>query len=504
MPAKNTQMQKSAAQRPKKISANSNTPLITEKELLTTVPSSISYSTISHYDFFNHGKSRIPSKIFHWENFIEMVKNHSIDNVLKKYEKPSIPLSHAPITVKEELTQVIDLQLVRPLTSKLNHDDLELCKLSENLLIDWVVVNDNDQILASVASRTHRVLRTKNDDDIIKAHQQNIGDFADNVNEVYDYMCELGLKYSVLTTYEFTWFLKRSENDPSVLLISNCQKNDSNDPTILQTWNYLFHLSKKESLLTPWPTILPSVNTEYFADYPYARYSPSVENFPESSTVIYRKRQFSVEEDDYEIKNSRRREDFSEGSSSSSYATVFRSYDIIDWNNIIVKNEIGGDGFVHLVEYNGEQLVLKSAEGSDWRKIDLEKEVRMYKRLSAVQGVHIPRMKYSGFTLRNERYILATEVIEQTSTLCQRHKEEALRAIKAIHSLGVIHNDIRESNFIVGKTIDENDNEERLFIINFQSSKDFKEEQRVQLTSYHIYMEKEKEKVEELFNQLPN
>ena len=43
-----------------------------------------------------------------------------------------------------------------------------------------------------------------------------------------------------------------------------------------------------------------------------------------------------------------------------------------------------------------------------------------------------------------------------------------------------------------------------IFIINFQSSKDFKEEQRVQLTSYHIYMEKEKEKVEELFNQLPN
>ena len=113
-------------------------------------------------------------------------------------------------------------------------------------------------------------------------------------------------------------------------------------------------------------------------------------------------------------------------------------------------------------------------------------------------------MKYSGFTLRNERYIIAIEVIEQTSKLCQRHKEEALSAIKAIHSLGVIHNDIRESNFIVGKSIDENDNEERLFIINFQSSKDFKEEQRVQLTSYHIYMEKEKEKVEELFNQLPN
>ncbi|CAB4422798.1 unnamed protein product [Rhizophagus irregularis] len=152
------QMHSSVRRRKKIINSDSRTPLITEKELLTTIPSSISYSTQSHYDFFNHGKSRFPSKVFHWENFIEMVKNHSIDNILKKYEKPNIPLAHAPISTKEELNQVIELQIVRALTSKLNHDDLELSKSTNNSLIDWNVLNESDQIIASVASRTHRVL----------------------------------------------------------------------------------------------------------------------------------------------------------------------------------------------------------------------------------------------------------------------------------------------------------------------------------------------------------
>ncbi|RIA85875.1 hypothetical protein C1645_830154 [Glomus cerebriforme] len=521
MPAASYYMQmKSSVQRPKKINPNSLTPLITEKELLTAIPSSISYSTQSYYDFFNHGKSRSPRKVFHWENFIEMVKNHKIDNVIKKYEKPSVPLGHAPITTKEELIQVIDVQIVRPLTSKLNHVDLELCKPTESSLINlinWNVINDYNQIIASLASRTHRVLRTKNEDDVIDAYQQNTGDFADNINEVYDYMCELGLKYSVLTTYEFTWFLKRSDDDPSILLISKCQKIDTIDPTILQSWNYLLYLSKNEPLLTPYPTIIPSnnninnnlQNNEYFLEYSYENYpyiSSSIENFTSSSTG---KRPISNDDENFEIKKFRHNyqhhhdNTFSEDLSSPSSSNYFTSYGIMNWDNIIIKNEIGIN--FYLAEYNGEQLSLKYTDPSDQRKFDLEKESRIYKRLSSIQGVYIPRVKYNDFTLKGEKYVLATEHIKQTSTLSKNHKEEALKAVKAIHSLGIIHNDIRESNFIVGRNNDnDNANDERVFIIDFRLSKDFKEEQRVQLTSYHIYMEKEKEKVEELFNQLPN
>src|SRR5256885_15563228 len=93
-------------------------------------------------------------------------------------------------------------------------------------------------------------------------------------------------------------------------------------------------------------------------------------------------------------------------------------------------------------------------------------------------------MKYSGFTLRSERYILATEVIEQTSKLCQGHKEEALRATP---------------NFIVGKVLMRMIMKKDLLLSIVNHQKILKKEQRVQLTSYHIYMEKEKEKVEELF-----
>lgn len=509
------QMNASVVRRRKKIiNSDSRTPLITEKELLTTIPSSISYSTQSHYDFFNHGKSRFPSKVFHWENFIEMVKNHSIDNVLKKYEKPTIPLGHAPISTKEELNQVIELQIIRSLTSKLNHDDLELCKFTNNSLIDWKVINDeSDQIIASVASRTQRVLRTNDDHDVIDAYQHNTGDFADNINEVYDFMCELGLKYSVLTTYEFNWFIKRADDDSTILLISNCQKSDSNNPTILQSWNYLLYLSKNESLLTPCPIIPSNIittttttnsssNTDYFIDYSYERFpystsTSSIETFnlPSTSSINYGKRPISFsndDDDDSDFKKFRHDDNFS-------YITV----DFLNWNNIILKNEIINDIF--LAEYDGHDLALKFTEVNDKRRFDLEKEARIYKRLSVIQGVYIPRVKYNGITLKGEKYVLATEHIIQTSRLSQIHKEAALTTIKAIHSLGIIQNDIRESNFIVGRNHNnDNVNDERVFIIDFRLSKDFKEEQRVQLSSYHIYMEKEKEKVEEIFNLLPN
>ncbi|GBB93586.1 hypothetical protein RclHR1_00220020 [Rhizophagus clarus] len=501
--------------RKKIINSDSRTPLITEKELLTTIPSSISYSTQSHYDFFNHGKSRFPSKVFHWENFIEMVKNHSIDNVIKKYEKPSIPLAHAPISTKEELNQVIDLQIVRALTSKLNHDDLELCKSINNSLIDWNVINESDQIITSVASRTHRVLRTNHDHDVIDAYQHNTGDFADNINEVYDFMCELGLKYSVLTTYEFTWFIKRSQDDSSILLVSKCQKNDSNDPTILQSWNYLLYLSKNEPLLPPCPIFTPPPpppppssssniqnHPDYFIDYSYERFpyttTTSVDHFispPSTSSVAHGKRPVTNDDDvDFEVKKFRHDDD---------YLTDFTSFNILNWNNIFIKKEFIND--IYLAEYNGHDLSLKFTEGNnDTRKSDLEKEARIYERLSVIQGVYIPRLKYTGFTLNGEKFVLATEHIRQSSRLSRKHKEAALTTIKAIHSLGIIQNDIKESNFIVAR-IDNNDNvnEERVFVIDFRLSKDFKEEQRVQLTSYHIYMEKEKEKVEDLFNNLP-
>ncbi|PKC17064.1 hypothetical protein RhiirA5_464355 [Rhizophagus irregularis] len=514
------QMHSSVRRRKKIINSDSRTPLITEKELLTTIPSSISYSTQSHYDFFNHGKSRFPSKVFHWENFIEMVKNHSIDNILKKYEKPNIPLAHAPISTKEELNQVIELQIVRALTSKLNHDDLELSKSTNNSLIDWNVLNESDQIIASVASRTHRVLRTNNDHDVIDAYQHNTGDFADNINEVYDYMCELGLKYSVLTTYEFNWFIKRSEDDSSILLISKCQKSDSNNPTILQSWNYLLYLSKNESLLTPYPIIPSNIitttitttttntntssNTDYFIDYSYERFpystsaSSSIETFniPSTSSINYGKRPITStndDDDDSDFKKFRHDDD------NLSYITV----DFLNWNNLKLKNEIIND--IYLAEYDGHHLALKFTEVNDKKRFDLEKEARIYKRLSVIQGVYIPRLKYNGITLKGEKYVLATDHIIQTSRLSRIHKEAALTTIKAIHSLGIIQNDIQESNFIVGRNHNnDNVNDERVFIIDFRLSKDFKEEQRVQLSSYHIYMEKEKEKVEELFNLLPN
>ncbi|CAI2183263.1 12696_t:CDS:1 [Funneliformis geosporum] len=476
-----------------KINRDPNVPVITEKELLANIPPHITYSAQTHYDFFNHGKSRFPSKVFHWNNFTEMVKNHNIDDVLKKYERPKITLGHAPVSTKEELTQIIEIQIINALTSKLNHDDIELCKLAENLLIDWNVVNNCDQVLASIALRTRRVLRLK-EDDVIQAYRQNTGDFADNINEVYDYMCELGLKYSILTTYEYTWFLKRSEDDNSILLISPCQRTENNDPTILQSCNYLLHLSKNEPLMLPCPTVIKEI--DYFRD-DYLDYDSETFSGPSH------KRLYSgSEEGNFEIKRFRHDESMLDGSlhHTNEDDNIIRG--IMNWNKVIIKNEIGNssNGIIYLVEYNGEELEIKFTERDDWRRADLEKEARIYKRLSNLQGIHIPQVKYIGFTLKGEKYVFATEHIKKTSRLLQRHKEKALNAIKEIHSAGIIHMDICESNFIVGH-IDDKD-EERVFVIGFYSSKDFKDEQHAPIASYHIYMESEKKKVENLFTQL--
>jgi tRNA A-37 threonylcarbamoyl transferase component Bud32 len=66
-------------------------------------------------------------------------------------------------------------------------------------------------------------------------------------------------------------------------------------------------------------------------------------------------------------------------------------------------------------------------------------------------------------------YVVCTRYIERASTLQRRHKKNALQVIVTMHRLGILHNDIRADNFIVGKDYF-SPTGERIYVIDFHLS----------------------------------
>ena len=80
------------------------------------------------------------------------------------------------------------------------------------------------------------------------------------------------LRYGVITTYDYSWFLCRSFEGPKLLLISPAISYDSRDPTILQCFFHLASLARDDKHRAPSPdscfsTDRSNLTSDFDSDY---------------------------------------------------------------------------------------------------------------------------------------------------------------------------------------------------------------------------------------------
>lgn len=98
------------------------------------------------------------------------------------------------------------------------------------------------------------------------------------------------------------------------------------------------------------------------------------------------------------------------------------------------------------------QVAIKTALAPRVQEL-LQNEATIYGHMQAAQGFVVPRLVYGGRGVGDRGYILATELIHgealsddnASPELCQA----ALTALRTVHSMGVVHGDLKRSNLLV-------------------------------------------------------
>jgi len=96
----------------------------------------------------------------------------------------------------------------------------------------------------------------------------------------------------------------------------------------------------------------------------------------------------------------------------------------------------------------------------------MQSEIKIYQLLYKIQGKYIPKLVCYGYYGGGMGYVMGMTIV---GTMLSFHKIEkwqknqALRALKIIHSNNILHNDIRKENILVN-------DEGNIFFIDFGKS----------------------------------
>ena len=268
------------------------------------------------------------------------------------------------------------------------------------------------------------------------------------IRQIFGYLCHNGLRYGVITTYDYSWFLCRSFEGPKLLLISPAISYDSRNPTILQCFFHLASLARndKHRALSPdtyFSTDHGNLTSGYDNNYQSdigqrGRGGPSHQNTEKRELRRSRRNAGKDVEEPRNIKSSAKTE-------------VQR----FGWNAFHVMGVLGGgrSGKVFKATFQQEEVALKICD--IWQHPEYEaemlNEVAVYKHLERLQGRSIPKFKGAGYT-SGGLFALMTEMsgipidIENLSDF-ERHK--VVKTLCNIHNEGVIHNDIKLDNILV-------------------------------------------------------
>jgi predicted Ser/Thr protein kinase len=249
------------------------------------------------------------------------------------------------------------------------------------------------------------------------------------IQQIYNYMVENQLQYGALSTYEHHWFLYRPKETPSKLLISETLQSQSESPSVLKAYAYII-LQASSDHFSPKPDII----------------AVPVDGVTKESTSTRVTRSMVKKEE----KSSNK------GSSSSTSGTSQPNQESFSFVDFKFKGILGGGraGNTLLSEFRGDVIALKTTDLSKTPHIleEMKKEVEIYKVLADIQGKYIPKLVCYGYYGGGMSFVIGTTLIGTTlrDHITEQQKTKAIEALKAIHDHGVLHNDVREENILIG------------------------------------------------------
>ncbi|PKK61953.1 kinase-like protein [Rhizophagus irregularis] len=407
------------------------------EEALSCVPPPVTYSpscVTSKTTTKVNGEP--PSKVLLWRNLFDQVNKYCFDQQ-PKFERPRFVVKE--IVNEEDVQVAMDVNMCMVLSSLMtpgyNFSRLPThttgvpdftCFYLASLLVLTIEVK-RKHVLQEIGENTLPEFYRKNE----KARMV--------VQQIFNYMEENNLRYSILSTYDSHWFLKREHTK---LWISRTLPLQSVSPPVLKTYAYLAQHAQSD------PYSLHPLQVPVQAD-----------GDNNSRTLRSHSKLLSNQAPDQQ--------------SSSDYSQTYytsvgqhNNYSFADFKFQSILGE-GRSGKTLLCEFRGNTIALKSADLSK-TPLDIveemKKEVEIYKILADIQGKYIPKLICYGYYGGGMSFVIGMTIVG--TPLCDDHKltkqqkAQALKALKKIHDHGILHNDIREENILV-------DSKGNVFLIDF-------------------------------------
>ncbi|KAF9419549.1 hypothetical protein BGZ76_004228, partial [Entomortierella beljakovae] len=290
------------------------------------------------------------------------------------------------------------------------------------------------------------------------------------LKQILGYMFYNGFKYGVLTTFNQTWFLKRTgpqgEIDQSTrdLVVSPTINRDQNNPSLLQSYLWFIRQVSDDVNAKMDP---PDKQTIHKASNRIGKVRKAAKNARKKVKSIFTK---------------------PKAKESQTEIVTVPSFENM---NLIRFTDNGAD--TYSASWQGEEVVVKKCD--IWKRPlimeELEHEASIYETLIALQGTYIPRMKLAGISNGLDMVLVTENCGTSIHNIQPSHSdcEKIRKALSEIHKLGVLHGDIRPENFLMKEV----GHATRVFVIDFGLSN---------LISDEDSFQKEKEELDELLSKL--
>jgi len=251
----------------------------------------------------------------------------------------------------------------------------------------------------------------------------------DVIQQIYNYMGENELRYGILATYDNHWFLRREHTE---LWISKTILLQSESPPVLKAYAYLARQAKEDpQSLNPLRVPVPAHG--------------------DNDSRILRSQSKNQSVNQQTTSNQQSSSAFG---ASSNIPVDQQKFSFVDFKFKGILGE-GRSGKTLLCEFRGDTIALKSVDLSKappYVLEEMQKEVEIYKDLADIQGKYIPKLICYGYYGGGMSFVIGMTIVGTSLSeqkIKKRQKTRAIKGLEAIHSHGILHNDIREENILI-------------------------------------------------------
>ena len=385
-----------------------------------------------------------PASVVGWQDFTREAKSLALSDITPWYNEPRF-IRHV-VSEEWDVKYALNINILHVLSDRIGSNQIPkevFTRQSGHREVQGepaFLLVSGDRLILAIEVKTKWDLPV---DDIVEVYQENLKDLAENrappvsvidqIKEIYAYMGHNELQYGVLSTYENTWFLRRPQDTPGELFISDAVMNSAADPTLLQCFAYVMSLARRSPNSPVPPPASPAPPTE--------------DCKPPSEQDEASKRSRADIERDSEVTQSKQSGEEAE---------------LVDfgWDDLKVIDILGywRCGKVYKALFRGEEVAYKLCDL--WKhpeyKEEFLSEVVTYTILEKLQGRSIPRLKGVGYTAGGFMAFV-TEIAGSpiiVEELSNEERNEIVTALSDIHDHGVLHNNICPENILIQRHCD--------------------------------------------------